>query len=329
MNALKQEELDNQQRSPDEGNVHRLSRKGVQLSTDYTQLETVDIVKYSFYILKDPITDRIRYVGITKKNIEKRFREHISQAKYYKIQSHKNFWIQKLLSQELLPKIELIEERVCSYSEAYKIEEAYIRSFTLQGYNLVNGTSVNFKPSKLLRDKKHMFKKVVCLDLDGNYIKEFNSVGEASKFAKVVLPHITNVLKGRKKSAGGYVFVYSGTYNKDKNYKYIPYLGENTPMKNPETIEKVRLSSIKSRGKKIIGINMITNKEYFFDCITDAAKFVNKSRKHSSNIRKACIGKRNYAYGYYWKFYNEDIVESESKDLVNDVELITPIENII
>ena len=59
------------------------------------------------YILKDPNTDEIRYVGKTN-NIKARLKDHIRKSKLSK--THKNNWIQSLLVKNQVPIIEIIEE---------------------------------------------------------------------------------------------------------------------------------------------------------------------------------------------------------------------------
>lgn len=60
------------------------------------------------YVLKDPTSDEVRYVGKTVKPIQQRFRLHIWEAKNGG-RTRKNNWIKSLLNQGLLPTIECIE----------------------------------------------------------------------------------------------------------------------------------------------------------------------------------------------------------------------------
>lgn len=60
------------------------------------------------YKLIDPLTNEIRYVGKTKKNLIKRLYEHLTKRNLIP-NNHKNNWIKKLLNSQLKPKIELLE----------------------------------------------------------------------------------------------------------------------------------------------------------------------------------------------------------------------------
>lgn len=58
------------------------------------------------YGLTEPLYGEIMYVGVTKRSLEKRLREHINEKEDFR----KNRWIKKLKEQNLLPGIRLIEE---------------------------------------------------------------------------------------------------------------------------------------------------------------------------------------------------------------------------
>lgn len=76
----------------------------------------------SIYKLMDPITSEVRYVGITKHQIEERLKGHIKMAR-----RGKPFpvcrWIRLLMKQNLKPLIELIEENSSPDRESYFIRE--------------------------------------------------------------------------------------------------------------------------------------------------------------------------------------------------------------
>ena len=84
------------------------------------------------YVLKDPETGEVRYVG---KSIQpkKRFRDHLCE----KTKTHRVNWFKSLASRGLKPIME-IEDEAQENWEA--IEAAYIQFFREQGCKLVNGT---------------------------------------------------------------------------------------------------------------------------------------------------------------------------------------------
>lgn len=55
-------------------------------------------------------------------------------------------------------------------------------------------------------------KPVVQLDIDYNYINEFNSVLEAGEKCNIWKGGISTVLKGKQNTAGGYIWVYKEDY---------------------------------------------------------------------------------------------------------------------
>lgn len=62
---------------------------------------------YNLYILKDPLTKEIRYVGYSKR-VKKRLWEHIRDAKSG-VKTHKSNWIKSILVRGELPIIEVVE----------------------------------------------------------------------------------------------------------------------------------------------------------------------------------------------------------------------------
>ena len=67
----------------------------------------------------------------------------------------------------------------------------------------------NYK-NKGERISKTKFKKVSQYDLEGNYIKEWESILGASKQLNISSSGITNCIHGRSKSAGGYIWKVEG-----------------------------------------------------------------------------------------------------------------------
>lgn len=58
----------------------------------------------NLYTLSNPITDEVRYVGITSRSLKRRLTQHISEKRLNKRTS----WITSLKNKNLLPKIELL-----------------------------------------------------------------------------------------------------------------------------------------------------------------------------------------------------------------------------
>lgn len=87
------------------------------------------------YLLRDPITNEIRYIGKTK-DLKQRLINHINNAKLKKFNRHIYNWILTLLNQNLKPLIELVEE--CNLDNWSEREKYWIKYYKELGNNLCN-----------------------------------------------------------------------------------------------------------------------------------------------------------------------------------------------
>lgn len=90
----------------------------------------------SIYVLIDPRTNEIRYVGQTSGPLVKRLRRHIIDTSD---ESHRSHWIRKLKRQGYIPRIELIQ--VVPISHWTEAEMYWIAHYRSIGCSLVNGTN--------------------------------------------------------------------------------------------------------------------------------------------------------------------------------------------
>ena len=124
-------------------------------------------------------------------------------------------------------------------------------------------------------------KKIVQLDLKGNYIKTWGSLSDASNELKICRSDICSTCKRKKKSAGGYIWVYEEDYDKNKTYTYTNKQGE---------YNKRKVAQLSKDGE-IIKI---------WDSIADAERCL-----HIFHISDRCKGKRTKNGDYKWKYYDE------------------------
>lgn len=95
----------------------------------------------SIYVLKDPRSEEIRYVGKTT-NLRVRFNSHLAVARIGRpervnhIDSHCARWIRCLLRDEIRPKMEVIE----TTEHASERERFWIKHFRMHGARLTNHT---------------------------------------------------------------------------------------------------------------------------------------------------------------------------------------------
>ena len=75
--------------------------------------------------------------------------------------------------------------------------------------------NVNHLPTKL-KNAQSRYKKINQYDLDGNFIKTWDSIKEAKEYYKCT--NFNDVLKGRKKTAKGFGWKY---YKEEENYGIV------------------------------------------------------------------------------------------------------------
>ena len=108
--------------------------------SDYkTYMETIKLLPNInvIYVLCDPITNNIRYVGKAV-NLYIRIRKHFNQSRLIK-PNHKNNWIKSLLSNNQKPTVLIIEE--CLDEDSLnRAEIKWIKYYKELGCDLTNGT---------------------------------------------------------------------------------------------------------------------------------------------------------------------------------------------
>lgn len=113
-------------------------------------------------------------------------------------------------------------------------------------------------------------KTIYQYDLDGNLIKEWDSVKQAGEALGINRPSISNCLKGRYKSAGGFIWRYS--------------VEEVSPVKKTKSIEQYDLDG-----------NLIK--------VWDSINSIENGTDYKRKTIYACAnGQNSTAYGYVWKY---------------------------
>lgn len=64
-----------------------------------------------------------------------------------------------------------------------------------------------------LKNKLRPTKEILQCDLDGNVIKEWNCISECARQLNILNSNIVSCVKGRQKTAYGYIWKYKGTFN--------------------------------------------------------------------------------------------------------------------
>lgn len=161
----------------------------------------IDKENNKIYGLFDPITNELRYIGITFTSLEKRLKFHLND----KAKNYRTCWIKSLKAQGLKPLIQKLVKDEVDRKEACRLEKFFIKWCKENGYRLINGTSGG--------DGGYIFtddvKKKMSASAKGKVLSDETKrkIGEASKgrknmlgkiFSKEHKRKISETLKGRR-----------------------------------------------------------------------------------------------------------------------------------
>jgi predicted GIY-YIG superfamily endonuclease len=92
------------------------------------------MTEYKIYGLKDPLDNKIKYVGVSK-NVESRYKQHFYQDE--NDNSEKSNWIKELKKQDLRPELVILEViETDDRNVALNKEKEYIKMYKNQVYNM-------------------------------------------------------------------------------------------------------------------------------------------------------------------------------------------------
>lgn len=222
----------------------------------------------NIYLLKDPNTLEIKYVGQTKFNLAQRLVGHLHESYFRKREQaiFKNEWVVSLLEKGQIPIIELIEEVVdeLANTQEQKWVAFYEKDNTL--FNVMFST-VNF----IHREDLH--KKVYQYALDGNFIKEWNSLYEVEKTLKIPCGNIIQSCKGKRKLGGKFSWRY---------YK----------------VDAINGYERNVARKPVYSYDFLGNFVQEYTSAKEAEQYGFSSR----NISQCCLGEKRSHKGLQWKF---------------------------
>ena len=263
------------------------------------------------YILKDPITYEIRYVGKSN-NPKRRLTYHLSKTK--DIGTHKRNWINSLNSKPIL---EIIKE--VPKNEWQKYEKFYIDYYLSIGCNLVNwgdggegltyGNQTSFK-------KGHSGRKIVAITKDGEIFKEFDSIRTASEyFDKIGNGGFYQVLKKNRRFFVGYNYLYYDEYIKmsdEDMKKHIEWLNNYADKK-----EIGKMTGFKKGCKTWVGAKLNLKpcegkeiEQYSLDNklikVWKNSAVAGRELKIANTSIISCANNKRYtAGGFKWKYKNK------------------------
>lgn len=205
------------------------------------------------YTLTDPRTGKIRYLGKTKQDLNKRYYSHVSQYRLKREKSHKNSWISGVLRDGYKPIMEVID--IVPEEDWILMEQYWISQLLSWGYNLTNMTkggegcsggsgclgyrhteeakrSISIKNSRPKSQQwkdnvKMAVRKAVAVPLiqktkEGLVVKEHESLYTACLEVNLegnsesTKKNIHACCKGRRKTAYGFIWEYKNAEVRDK-----------------------------------------------------------------------------------------------------------------
>lgn len=189
------------------------------------------------YVLKDPETNLIRYVGKTVNKVNYRLSQHLNEAKRSLAKNHRLNWLKTLIDKNLIPIIEIIDE--CSWLESQEREQHWIKHYKDSNFDLVNETdggegNLGYKKSKdtigkLKKSLRKKLPKVYQYNLNGTFIKEWECISEASEVLHISSGGIRRNAVGERKKYKDYIWSFSKV-EKIEEYNRVKV----TPLKGVE-----------------------------------------------------------------------------------------------
>ena len=142
---------------------------------------------------------------------------------------------------------------------------------------------------ELIKNKKRHKNSisVVQLDINGNFIKEWNSAKDAGRHIGHFDTSITSCCKNKLKTAYGYIWIYKDEY-------------ENT--KNKITKEQIENKLLNKNCIKVVQLDKFGDVVKIWDSIKKASDYNNVS---TTSINYCCKNRNNHTCGSVWMYESE------------------------
>jgi hypothetical protein len=177
--------------------------------------------KVKIYVLIDPITLRVRYIGRTISDLKTRLCQHLSKAKAnHDHNTHVGNWIRSLLKKNCKPYIRLLTT-VNGWKESHDLERLLISKYQSRlvnhddrgegGLNKKTTDETKHKIRNTLKDyyKENLIKtaeEVFVYDFSGKFLRSYKSQRQAAKDLNIYFQSISKCVVGIKRHAKGYQF---------------------------------------------------------------------------------------------------------------------------
>ena len=212
------------------------------------------------------------YIGQTGRSIASRWGKN---GQYYKQCS--KFWnaIQKYGWHNFSH--EILVDNIPTRDEANRIEQYYIEVIydsVKNGYNISKGGF----------DKSYCEKIVYQLDADLKLITSYASAAEAERLTSIDRGSISKCCKGRAITAGNFYWCFADDYPRYTARKKSTVLSRETPVEQLDIKTNEIIAQYKS--------------------LSEAARILNIAS--GAHIGHCCAGHRKTAYGYKWRYLNNE-----------------------
>jgi hypothetical protein len=258
-----------------EGSTTILCCGEVLFNVKLVNWEKVDNNLIYIYLLVDPISKEVRYIGLTK-NLKKRFYAHITNTDKL---SHKRNWIKSLKIMNLKPFLYIIKTfDLKDFEKADKYETFLIRLFAKYDYKLTNHDKIFTQNNNYSLNCKHKnTKKVYYFDNEFNLMGEFNSLKEVCLYFKRAYSTVSLAIKNKTK-VSDYYLSFENNFNKE----------------------------FKNRGKKCYQYDLNGNYINEFISVAEAFRLTGINR---NSIKDNINGKQKSAEKFIFTDYKKDKID--------------------
>jgi len=149
-------------------------------------------------------------------------------------------------------------------------------------YKLSNCRFIEKGQNSAERNTRILSKPILQYNLQGAFIKEWNSLSIACKNYKLVIQSLSNCLRGKSKTAGGFIWKYKTQSNFQKNLSITE-------------LKRHKHSQIKAILQFDLNGNFIKK----WDSTTDASKYIHTSNK---NLSDCALGRSKTSKGFIWRY---------------------------
>lgn len=148
---------------------------------------------------------RVKSLGDDKNRKEKILKGGITKKGYLQVVlckdgKTKKYYIHRLVAQAFIPNPNNLPQ--VNHRNEDKTDNR------VDNLEWCDGKYNNNYGTKIERQKKKLFKSILQFTLDGEFIKKWDSTAQVEKELGIKNNNICNCLKGRNKTAGGYIWHY-------------------------------------------------------------------------------------------------------------------------